>query len=257
MACWSPTVRGFLSFFHETYFDYLFAYHSLRAGGDLAAFLLGSDQELFRRAQTRQVLVYLADVDREGFRDVVRRLLLEPRIRSHLKEVVAVVIKRLEDADGKDWEVVEQFVFDGRAPRRLEYILAQPSWFDVIDSLRRWPALLNDPDTVEIASHQLVVAARHRARRVVELIQPYVGTSDEWRLRIEGLLTHSRDGAVLSFAADLLARGELDAPPRSFAARRPLSTVIARHVQASPSAHLVFSPPYLRRAARNGLGPSQ
>lgn len=53
-----------LGFFHETYFDYLFARAFVTQGRDLHDFLIGSRQHLFQRAQTRQILEYLAATDR-------------------------------------------------------------------------------------------------------------------------------------------------------------------------------------------------
>ena len=49
-----------IAFFHESFFDYVFARAFVAAGQSLSEFLLESGQHLFRRAQTRQVLEHLA-----------------------------------------------------------------------------------------------------------------------------------------------------------------------------------------------------
>lgn len=83
-----------IRFFHETYFDYLFARAFVAGGHDLHDFLADSGQYLFRRAQTRQVLEYLAATDRDAFRRSTLRLLTSDRIRAHLRDVVADVQHR-------------------------------------------------------------------------------------------------------------------------------------------------------------------
>lgn len=237
-----------IAFFHETYFDYLFARRFVAAGRDLVRFLLDSGQELYWRAQVRQVLEHLADSDRQQFRRVVAAILDHPVIRPHIKEVVAIVLERL-DAGSADWELLQPYVFAGPGPRRLEYLPARPTWFEAIDSLGRWPALLDDQDTVEVAGHQLVVAARHHPQRVVELIRPYLGVSESWQLRVQSLLTQSHHLAVVSLAVELLDRGELDEPPGGFADHRNLWGVIAGAVHTNPAGATQLVAAYLRRAA--------
>ena len=53
------------SFGHEAFFDYCFARGFVAKDESLTAFLKKSEQHLFRRAQVRQVLIYLRDADRE------------------------------------------------------------------------------------------------------------------------------------------------------------------------------------------------
>ncbi|MFF5938832.1 hypothetical protein [Streptomyces sp. NPDC012508] len=77
-----------IGFFHETYFDYLFARSFLATGRDVHDFLASSGQHLFRRAQTRQILEHLAGTDRDRFRETTARLLGSTRIRSHLHDVI-------------------------------------------------------------------------------------------------------------------------------------------------------------------------
>jgi hypothetical protein len=52
-----------VGFFHETYFDFLFAQAFTASGRDLVEFLLGSGQYLFRRAQARPIPEFLSAAD--------------------------------------------------------------------------------------------------------------------------------------------------------------------------------------------------
>lgn len=136
---------GKLAFFHESYFDYLFARAFVAGNGDLHQFLAESGQFLFRRAQARQVLEYLAGTDRSRFRQVVAQLLSSPAIRAHLKQVVVGVVQRL-DAEPEDWEAVEGVAWSDTAiALPLVALLHRPGWFEAVDRLGRWEEWLSDP----------------------------------------------------------------------------------------------------------------
>ena len=99
-----------VAFFHESYFDYLFARSFIAAGRDLRDFLLGSGQYLFRRAQTRQVLEHLAATDRHHFIAVVVGLLESDEIRFHLKSVVISVLCQIQPTP-EEWAALEPFAW--------------------------------------------------------------------------------------------------------------------------------------------------
>ncbi|MGH3873108.1 MAG: hypothetical protein ACRDSR_16645 [Pseudonocardiaceae bacterium] len=199
-----------VGFFHETYFDFLFARTFVAEGRDLHDFLVASGQHLFRRAQARQVLEYLAANDRDAFRDTVVRLLTSNAVRTHLQAVVVMVLRQI-DADEEDWRAIEPLAFgDNARGQRVVALLSSPHWFDAADTAGRWETLLADPLTVDAAAHQLVIAARQRGERVATLVRPHVGTSDEWRLRLRALVQWSLGPALVDLAVELMDRGDLD-----------------------------------------------
>ena len=84
--------NSYISFFHETYLDHLFAEAFIADGGDLEQFLLESGQALFRRAQTRQILEFLAKTNRPRFLSFVLKLLSNDSIRSHLLDIPVALL---------------------------------------------------------------------------------------------------------------------------------------------------------------------
>ncbi|MGH3319504.1 MAG: NB-ARC domain-containing protein [Streptosporangiaceae bacterium] len=199
-----------VGFFHETYFDFLFARAFVAAGRDLHNFLVESGQHLFRRAQARQVLEYLAANDRGAFRKAVVRLLTSDSVRTHLQEVVVTVLGQL-DAEVEDWRAVEPLAFGHhKHGRRLAALLSSPRWFDAADAAGRWGVLLDDANTVDLAAHQLVLAARQRPARVAALVRPHMGTSEAWRLRLRALVEWSLTPSLVDLAVELIERGDLD-----------------------------------------------
>ena len=57
-----------IAFFHETFFDYAFARQWVSRAESLVDFLLRDEQELFRRAQVRQILQHLYEREPDRFR---------------------------------------------------------------------------------------------------------------------------------------------------------------------------------------------
>jgi hypothetical protein len=199
-----------IAFFHETYFDYLFARAFIYGGGDLHAFLADSGQYLFRRAQTRQVLEHLAATDRQAFRDVVALLLASEQIRPHVKDVIVGVLREIEPS-GEDWAAIETVAWgDTPVGWKLLALLSAPGWFDAADELGRWEDWLADGDRVETAADRLVFAARQRSDRVADLVRPYVDSTEQWRLRLSALVSWSLTPALVDLAVELIERGQID-----------------------------------------------
>lgn len=199
-----------VGFFHETYFDYLFATDFVASGQLLLDFIVGSGQQLFRRTQVRQVLVHIAAVTQKQFTAEVRAILGDDRVRSHLKDVVISVVG-LIGASEQTWRDIEDLVLaDGWIGRHLSAALAGPAWFDAIDAAGRWPALLADPTVSENARDLLIECARWRPVGAAELMEPYVGASAQWRAAIALTVERSFCAELVPFVLRLVAAGELD-----------------------------------------------
>ena len=69
------------SFFHEGFFDYAFARRFAGSTQSLLDLLLSGEQRLFRRAQVRQILLYLRDAEFERYTTDLREVLSSPDVR--------------------------------------------------------------------------------------------------------------------------------------------------------------------------------
>jgi hypothetical protein len=75
-------------FGHESFFDYCFARSWAAGDREFADFLEKDEQCLFRRAQLRQVMVYLHDDDPARYLKNARQILASNKTRPHLKLLV-------------------------------------------------------------------------------------------------------------------------------------------------------------------------
>jgi hypothetical protein len=95
-------------FFHEGFFDYAFARRFVHKGKKLSDFLLNSgEQDLFRRAQVRQVLTYLRSRDRAVYLIELESLLKTPGIRNHILQLVFRWLGELTDPTPEELKLLE------------------------------------------------------------------------------------------------------------------------------------------------------
>lgn len=74
-----------IAFFHEAFFDYAFARQWSETAQTLVGFLTAKEQELFRRAQVRQILHHLRDRDTPRYLRELKAALTSPDVRFHVK----------------------------------------------------------------------------------------------------------------------------------------------------------------------------
>lgn len=119
-----------IAFFHETFFDYVFARQWVSRSESLLDFLLRDEQELFRRAQVRQILQHLHEREPNRFRAEVEGVLTSDQIRFHIKEVVLGVVANLPAPISEDADLVMSVSstrphFEGQLWQQMR----RPQWF--------------------------------------------------------------------------------------------------------------------------------
>lgn len=160
------------SFFHETFFDYAFARRWLAREQTLVAFLLEGEQELFRRAQVRQVLIHLRADQPERFRSEVEGLLADHAIRFHIKEVVLALLRALGGPTLAEWQMVQRILdAEPEFGDRVFSMLRTAPWFDRLDAegmIEAW--LTGDEEHLGRAADVMITVARERADRLAQIL---------------------------------------------------------------------------------------
>ncbi|MFD4998550.1 hypothetical protein [Streptomyces buecherae] len=162
-----------LAFFHESFFDYAFARGWMHRNQTLVAFLTGSEQELFRRSQVRQILAHLRVLDPERFVEETEALLLCQDVRYHIKEVTLALLGSLEAPTADEWDALAR-VLETR-PAYLDQLVRTIScagWFGCADAdgvIEDWLSG-DDPQERQRALRVMSGAVKDNPDRVAELL---------------------------------------------------------------------------------------
>ena len=153
---------------------------------------MSGEQRLFRRAQVRQILLYLRDTEFDRYIANLKEVLTSPDVRFHIKQVVLALLADLSEPVKREWDVVSCLAgrdFSGSVTRQTWMTVRRPAWFRLVDSLGLVQQWLDDPDEafVDQAVLLLRVIQRELPDRVAELVEPYVGKSERWNARLTPL----------------------------------------------------------------------
>ncbi|WP_089727003.1 ATP-binding protein [Candidatus Thiosymbion oneisti] len=186
-----------IGFFHEGFFDYVFARKFYEHGQSLLAFLGSAEQDLFRRSQVRQILTYRRDDDFDGFDaylDDLKSCLNAPEIRFHMKKLMIGVVGQVSDPRPEEWAILEDFLPErtGRLTDPVRDVLwSSPAWFRFLHDqgvVTKW-LTDNRPETRTFAFNWLGRSANTEPERVADLLESVAGRSEAQDERILSVIT--------------------------------------------------------------------
>ena len=186
------------AFFHEGFFDYAYARLFAASNQGLLELLTGDEQGLFRRAQVRQILVYLREADFHKYLAYLREVLESNEVRFHIKQVIFAVLADLQDPTPEEWDILSEFMardFENPVTRQAWSVLRRSlPWFQLVDFLGLVEQWLEDREEEFLSQIMglLWSAQENCADRVAQLVEPYVGQSDTWNNRMRWLAERTR-----------------------------------------------------------------
>ena len=207
-------------FGHESFFDYCFARQFISQPMSLASFLKDSGQDLFRRAQVRQVLAYFRDAEADRYIREVRELLTDDDIRAHIKDLILALLAEVPDPTENEWRLwteqigpAVQAIANGStshnqlseiARRRL---FASRSWVTFLDERRVVEGWLKSGNgrLVDLAVGYLHYHQPYSPDRVAAALAPYADIGGDWVPRFRRIMVHAVYGGSRPFV-DLLLR---------------------------------------------------
>ncbi|MFF7975393.1 hypothetical protein [Streptomyces sp. NPDC007905] len=169
-----------IAFFHEAFFDYAFTRGWTRRNQSLVDFLTSGEQELFRRAQVRQILSHLRELEPGRFAEEVGTALVSADIRFHIKDVILALLSSLPDPTQNEWDMVAD-VLETRPSfeEKLWRSLRTAPWFDCLDAdgiIEEW--LVGSEDEQARALEIMGSAAKATPDRLAELLLPHLNNSN-------------------------------------------------------------------------------
>lgn len=170
-----------IAFFHEAFFDYAFARQWSTKNQTLVEFLTVGEQELFRRAQVRQILHHLRERDTTRYLTELRSGLTSPQIRFHIKEAILAVLHGLADPSTAELQIVlHAAAHDSVLAGRVWPAIRSDGWFARLGSdgqLQRW-LTSSTAEERDRAVGILGGAARASADQVAAIIAPHKTHAD-------------------------------------------------------------------------------
>jgi hypothetical protein len=138
--------RSRISFFHETFFDYVYSRDFVGKAKSIVEFLKADEQILFRRTQVRQILNYYRQTEgRDGakYLSELRSVLNDGDVRYHIKDAVAGWLGSLPNPCERELDIVLGLdTADFGMPFLVrKAVYAQPSWASILaqrNLLSRW-----------------------------------------------------------------------------------------------------------------------
>ena len=124
--------RGHINFFHESFFDYVYARTFSRRPESLVSLLTTSEQHLFRRTQVRQIVETLRQADRTRYHQELFSILTTSNIRHHIKVALAQWLSTLSDPTSDELNVILRLdPKSGSLPQLVRIsLLGSIGWFD-------------------------------------------------------------------------------------------------------------------------------
>ena len=190
-----------ISFYHESFFDYMFARRVTTTVFDLVSYITEHEQSLFIRSQVRQVLLHQRDVSIQDFCYSVQAVLMSQTIRPHVKTIVLSLLGSVEDPTEEEWDAVRPFLTSNLTNHLWVAIHGSTGWFDLLDNLgiiHSW-LLDNNEATVNRAVWLLSSIQEVRPDRTAELLSPFLGLSEPWNTRLVNMVLQGNPIASRQF----------------------------------------------------------
>lgn len=141
--------RGKLNFFHESFFDHVYARAFINRSHSLVDMLTATEQHLFRRTQVRQILESLRQNDTERYLDELSTVLLSQNIRFHIKTAVCQWLNSIEEPTETEFKIVSEFDQPvGNFQPLFRYAVLSPNWFHFLDS-KNWIGKILEGDNLQ------------------------------------------------------------------------------------------------------------
>lgn len=126
--------RGAVNFFHESFFDYIFARAFAARAQTLVELLTSTEQHLFRRTQVRQILESLRQGDPTRYLHELKQVITNNDVRFHIKIAVAQWLAALSAPTEQERDIVLAMDVPDKPFSALVRTAFQGSagWFDVL-----------------------------------------------------------------------------------------------------------------------------
>ena len=188
--------RQHINFFHESFFDYVYAQAFARSSKSLYEMLISSEQHLFRRTQCRQILEVMRQHDMPRYLDALSKVLLDDGIRYHIKLAIAQWLGTLPAPTPAEREIALKLDNENSPFSNLvdNALFGSAGWFDLNVESGWLQGLLSDPieQRRNVAFRSIINTASDRPSEVAKLLRDWWGGDPERAVILFGWLASFR-----------------------------------------------------------------
>jgi hypothetical protein len=219
---------GQVHFGHECFLDYCAARLAIRGDIDPLADLLASQQDLFWRAQVRQVLTGLRASRPENYFDLLKGLIFDNRVRPHIKLVAIDVLFSFENPTDQELHLGLELAHTGLrqtsgsgstnewiAARAWEAFFRSRTWLPKAASLGWFDRVVqeNTAENTERICHYLSRQTATHGDLVARMLRSWVDAgsiTNEQLRRAVFMADLEHSGALVDVVVSFIAEGRLD-----------------------------------------------
>ena len=175
--------RGQVNFFHESFFDHVYARAFINHDQSLVDLLTATEQHLFRRTQARQILEALRQNDFQRYLIELSSVLSSNDIRFHIKAAICQWLNSVEKPIEQEFEIISRF--DEQNGKFHQFfrsaVLSTYAWFDLLNEKNWIRKQLDgeDKERAEAVLWWLSKIAGDRPAEVASLLRSWWGSDTE------------------------------------------------------------------------------
>ncbi|QIL42373.1 hypothetical protein G7074_25800 [Pedobacter sp. HDW13] len=120
-----------IQFFHQTFYDFVFAKRFVEKGDDLISYIKLQEQSIFVRSAVKMIMGYLRDFDFESYISILSKLLNDKEIFFHFRHMSLLTLASLESPEKSEVDLIEgclskSFLLSGLFFQQVRSVV----WFD-------------------------------------------------------------------------------------------------------------------------------
>jgi len=157
-----------LQFFHQTFYDFVFAKQFVENDKILLNYIEESEQSIHIRAAVKMIVNYLRDFDSKKYIQTLEEILLNESILFHIKHIIVVAIAEQQNPTEEEYRLITGIINSSFHWQTIFFDNASPtSWliFDIEEDLLN---LLNLKSDVDSSINDLMPIHFEKAKRSAE-----------------------------------------------------------------------------------------
>jgi len=120
-----------IAFFHESFFDFVYAKGFIRKSVPLLQYLLSEEQTLYKKTEARQILTLLRVADFKAYTQNLTAIFNSDQIRYHLKDTISRWISTVSIPTQEEFEIIKELNEQGYSTL-FSKAMNSPNWFSLL-----------------------------------------------------------------------------------------------------------------------------